>query len=457
METGIHNTSEIGRLKKVLLHRPGGELENLMPEYLERLLFDDIPYLKEAQREHDAFADCLRQQGVEVVYLRDLVAESITDADVRADLIRQFLEESGVKDDRLRESLEDFLSALPDKEMVSAMMAGVRKSQLRANSARLGDYLSAAGDDYPFAVDPLPNLYFTRDPFATIGTGVSIHKMHTATRNRETLFGKFIFEHHPDYRNAPRWYDRGETSSLEGTTLKVGASPAPHAEILAVVKELLAEEGINLEIVEFTDYIQPNTAVENGSIDANYFQHITYLNNFNAENGTHLVSVADVHYEPFGIYAGKTASLEELQDGAQIGVPNDPTNGGRALLLLQEQGLITLKEDVGLEPTKLDIAENPHNYEIVEMEAAQLPRSLGSLDIAVINGNYAIQADLKVADALAIESAEGTAGTAYVNVLAVKEGRESDPAIQALAKALCSDEVKAFIDETYAGAVQAVF
>ena len=216
METGIHNTSEIGRLKKVLLHRPGGELENLMPEYLERLLFDDIPYLKEAQREHDAFADCLRQQGVEVVYLRDLVAESITDADVRADLIRQFLEESGVRDDRLRESLEDYLSALPDKEMVSAMMAGVRKSQLRTNSARLGDYLSAAGDDYPFAVDPLPNLYFTRDPFATIGTGVSIHKMHTATRNRETLFGKFIFEHHPDYRNVPRWYDRGETSSLEG-------------------------------------------------------------------------------------------------------------------------------------------------------------------------------------------------------------------------------------------------
>ncbi len=149
LETGIHNTSEIGRLKKVLLHRPGGELENLMPEYLERLLFDDIPYLKEAQREHDAFADCLRQQGVEVVYLRDLVAESITDADVRADLIRQFLEESGVKDDRLRESLEDFLSALPDKEMVSAMMAGVRKSQLRANSARLGDYLSAQPLFYP--------------------------------------------------------------------------------------------------------------------------------------------------------------------------------------------------------------------------------------------------------------------------------------------------------------------
>ena len=241
METGIHNTSEIGRLKKVLLHRPGGELENLMPEYLERLLFDDIPYLKEAQREHDAFADCLRQQGVEVVYLRDLVAESITDADVRADLIRQFLEESGVRDDRLRESLEDYLSALPDKEMVSAMMAGVRKSQLRTNSARLGDYLSAAGDDYPFAVDPLPNLYFTRDPFATIGTGVSIHKMHTATRNRETLFGKFIFEHHPDYRNAPRWYDRGETSSLEGGDILI-LSP----QVLAVgISQRTEEDSID--------------------------------------------------------------------------------------------------------------------------------------------------------------------------------------------------------------------
>ena len=248
-----------------------------------------------------------------------------------------------------------------------------------------------------------------------------------------------------------------ETTSLEGTTLKVGASPTPHAEILAVVKDLLAEEGITLEIVEFTDYIQPNLAVEEGEIDANYFQHITYMNNFNAENGTHLASVADIHYEPFGLYAGTTASLDELQDGATIGVPNDPTNGGRALLLLQEQGLITLKEDVGLEPTVLDIAENPHNYQIEELEAAQLPRSLDSLDLAVINGNYAIQAGLNVADALAIESAEGTAGTAYVNVLAVAEDRVDDPAIQALADALKSDEVKTFIDETYGGAVVAVF
>lgn len=249
-----------------------------------------------------------------------------------------------------------------------------------------------------------------------------------------------------------------ETASSEGAvTLKVGASPTPHAEILAVVKDLLAQEGITLEIVEFTDYIQPNLAVEEGEIDANYFQHITYMNNFNAENGTHLASVAEIHYEPFGLYAGTTASLDELQDGATIGVPNDPTNGGRALLLLQEQGLITLKEDVGLEPTVLDIAENPHNYQIEELEAAQLPRSLDSLDLAVINGNYAIQAGLNVADALAIESAEGTAGTAYVNVLAVAEDRVDDPAIQALANALKSDEVKTFIDETYGGAVVAVF
>lgn len=241
------------------------------------------------------------------------------------------------------------------------------------------------------------------------------------------------------------------------TTLKVGASPAPHAEILEVVKEILAKENIELEIVEFTDYVQPNSAVESGDIDANYFQHITYMNNFNANNGTHLAAVADIHYEPFGIYAGKTASLDALADGAKIGIPNDPTNGGRALLLLQEQGLITLPADAGLEPTVLDIQDNPHNFDIVEMEAAQLPRSLDSLDVAVINGNYAIQNGLKVADALAIESAEGTAGTAYVNVLTVKEGNENSEAIKALVKALQSDEVKNYINETYGGAVVPVF
>ncbi len=229
METGIHNTSEIGRLKKVMLHRPGAELENLVPEYLERLLFDDIPYLKEAQREHDAFAECLRAQGVEVVYLTDLVVESITDNAVRQEFIRTFLQESGVTEQRMEERLYEELSAMPDGEMVRTMMAGVRKSALGKKGGRLGDFLAATEDDYPFAVDPMPNLYFTRDPFATIGRGVSIHKMHTVTRNRETLFGKFIFEHHPLYQNAPRWYDRGETSSLEGGDILV-LSP----EVLAV-------------------------------------------------------------------------------------------------------------------------------------------------------------------------------------------------------------------------------
>ena len=248
-----------------------------------------------------------------------------------------------------------------------------------------------------------------------------------------------------------------ESASLEGTTITVGATPAPHAEILEVVKELLAEQGITLDIREFDDYILPNQAVEDGSLDANYFQHITYMDNFNVEYGTHLVSAAEVHYEPFGIYAGKTASLDQLADGAQIAVPNDTTNEGRALLLLQEQGLITLTEDCGLEATKDDIAENPHNYEIVELEARLLPTTLQDVDVAVINGNYAIDAGLSVSDALAIESADGTAAQAYVNVLAVEEGREDDPAIQALAAALCSQEVKDFIDETYEGAVVAVF
>ena len=243
----------------------------------------------------------------------------------------------------------------------------------------------------------------------------------------------------------------------ENVTIKVAASPTPHAEILAVAKDILAEQGITLDIIEFTDYIQPNLVTEDGQVDANYFQHTPYLDNFNAEQATHLVSVADLHYEPVGIYAGRTAALADLKDGAQIGVPNDPTNGGRALLLLQEQGLITLEDGAGLEPTRLDIKDNPRGFEIVEMEAAQLPRSLDSLDLAVINGNYAIQAGLNVADALAIEAADGTAGTAYVNVLAVAEGREEDPAIQALVAALESDAVKTFMEETYGGAVVPVF
>ena len=247
------------------------------------------------------------------------------------------------------------------------------------------------------------------------------------------------------------------TASLEGTTIKVGATPAPHAEILEIAKGILAEQGITLEIVEFNDYIQPNLAVESGELDANYFQHITYMNEFNVSDGTHLVSAAEIHYEPFGLYAGKTASIDELADGAQIAVPNDTTNEARALLLLQQEGLITLKEGAGITATKADIAENPKNLDIVELEASQLPVRLGDVDMAVINGNYAIDAGLKVSDALAVESADGEAAQAYVNVLAVKEGRENDPAIQALVAALKSDEVKTFMEETYEGAVVPMF
>ena len=248
------------------------------------------------------------------------------------------------------------------------------------------------------------------------------------------------------------------TSALASTKIRVGATPAPHAEILEVAKTILAEQDIELEIVEFNDYIMPNNAVESGELDANYFQHLLYLNDFNEQNGTHLVSVASIHYEPFGIYAGKCASLDELQDGATIAVPNDGTNEARALLLLEAQGLIKLTEGVGLSATKLDIAENPHNYEIQEIEAAQTPRALDSVDIAVINGNYAIDAGLKVKDALAIEDSESeVVQQNYANVLVVKEGNENNEAILALKDALFSDEVKAFIEETYEGAVVPLF
>ena len=248
-----------------------------------------------------------------------------------------------------------------------------------------------------------------------------------------------------------------EAGSLEGTTLKVGATPAPHAEILEVVKDILAEQGITLDIVQYNDYVQPNNAVEDGSLDANYFQHITYMNDFNDQNGTHLVSAAEVHYEPMSLYAGKVSSLDELADGALIGVPNDATNEARALLVLQQEGLITLRDGAGITATINDIVDNPKNLQFSEMEAAQLPLRLADLDMAVINGNYAIDAGLSMDDALATESADGEAAQAYVNVLAVKEGRENDPAIQALAAALCSDEVKTYIEENYNGAVVAVF
>ena len=243
----------------------------------------------------------------------------------------------------------------------------------------------------------------------------------------------------------------------ELVTIRVGASITPHAEILNAVKDDLAAQGYNLEVVEFTDYILPNTALEEGDLDANYFQHGPYLDEFNAENGTHLVAVAAIHYEPFGIYAGKTSSLEELADGASIAIPNDGTNEARALLLLEAQGLIKLKEGVTLTATKLDIAENPKNLDIQEIEAAQLPRSLQDVDMAVINGNYAIQAGLQVSDALAVEDKDSLAAETYANVLVVKEGNEETEATKALIAALQSDTVRQFIEDTYAGAVIAKF
>lgn len=250
-----------------------------------------------------------------------------------------------------------------------------------------------------------------------------------------------------------------EEPGAELQKIVVGASPTPHGEILAIAKELLAEQGYDLEIREFVDYVQPNLALDSGDIDANYFQHRLYLDQFNVDNGTDIVAVADVHYEPFGIYAGKTSSLEELQDGAQIAVPNDTTNEARALLLLEDLGLIKLKENIGLEATVNDITENPRNLKIVEIEAAQLARSLPDVDFAVINGNYAIEAGLKVGtDALAIEDASSpTIKTYYSNVLAVKSGDENREDLQALAEALLSAEVKAFIESTYEGTVVPMF
>ncbi len=240
--TGLHNTSEIGRLKTVMLHRPGRELENLMPEYLERLLFDDIPYLKAAQAEHDAFAQCLRENGVEVLYLADLVAETIADDQVRRELIEQYLDEAGLEGHRVRDILRAYFDSMEDRQLVDTMMAGIRKSDVRGfETGKLADYLSFRSDDYPFLVDPMPNLYFTRDPFAVIGTGVSLHKMHTETRSRETLFGKIIFQYHPRYRAAPKWYDRGERTSIEGGDILV-LSP----QVLAVgISQRTEEDSID--------------------------------------------------------------------------------------------------------------------------------------------------------------------------------------------------------------------
>lgn len=240
----------------------------------------------------------------------------------------------------------------------------------------------------------------------------------------------------------------------ELTKIMVAASTTPHAEILAQAKDALAAKGYDLQVTEFADYVQPNNVVESGEFDANYFQHIPYLEQFNEEQGTHLVNAGGIHYEPFGIYAGKQSDLANVPDGAAIAVPNDTTNEARALLLLQDNGLITLKEGVGLNATKLDIESNPKNIEIVELEAAQISLLRDDFDYVVLNGNYALQAGLSVAkDSLAYELSDSEAAKTYVNVIAVKEGNENSDAIKALVEVLKSEEIVNYINSTYDGAV----
>lgn len=243
-------------------------------------------------------------------------------------------------------------------------------------------------------------------------------------------------------------------SAEEDKTITVAASPTPHAEILEAAVPLLEEKGWKLEIEEFDDYILPNEVVESGEIDANYFQHIPYLDSFNEEKGTHLVNAGGIHYEPFGIYPGTKSDLTTLEEGDEIAVPNDTTNEARALLLLQDNGIITLAEGAGLTATKNDIVENPYGVEILELEAAQVPRVVEEVAFAVMNGNYALNAGFSVAnDSIAYESADSEAAKTYVNVIAVKEGNEESEGIVALVETLKSQEMQDFINETYDGAV----
>lgn len=246
-----------------------------------------------------------------------------------------------------------------------------------------------------------------------------------------------------------------DKDSKDLVKIKVAASPQPHAEILGAVKDQLKEEGIDLEIIEFTDYVLPNIATQEGDVDANYFQHKPYLDQFNAENKTDLVSLGPVHYEPFALYPGKLKSLEDVKEGATVGIPNDVSNQARALLLLQDLGWISLPQDKdSLELTILDIAENPHKLKFSELAAAQLPRSLDDLDYAIINGNYALEAGLSVADdALAVEKEDSLAATTYANILAASKDRADDPNLAKLFQALQSETVKTFLAEKYQGAV----
>lgn len=249
---------------------------------------------------------------------------------------------------------------------------------------------------------------------------------------------------------------KSEKSSNK-TTITVAASSAPHAEILEKCKDVLKEKGYKLDIKIMDDYVVPNTATESGDVDANFFQHTPYLEQFNSENGTHLVPVLKVHYEPYGIYAGRSSSLEKLPDKAKIAVPNDATNEARALMLLDACGLIKLKDSNNLAATKADITENKHNYEIVEMEAALLPSILDEVAVAVINGNYAISSGLKVSEALATEDADSAAAQTYGNIVVVKEGNENSEKIKALTEAITSDEIRDFINGKYDKAVIPLF
>ncbi|MBT1165187.1 MetQ/NlpA family ABC transporter substrate-binding protein [Bifidobacterium simiarum] len=250
------------------------------------------------------------------------------------------------------------------------------------------------------------------------------------------------------------------SSSSEGDkTITIAASPTPHAEILNnAVKPLVEKDGYKLEVKEFTDYVQPNTATEEGDVDANYFQHKPYLDDFNKEKGTHLVSVEAVHFEPFGLYPGKTKTLKDLPNGATVAVPNDATNEARALLLLQDAGLIKLKDPTDIASTPKDITSNPKNLKFKELEAAVVPTVLQDVDIAALNGNYAIQAKFDPSkDALAIEKADGLAAKTYANILVVKQGNENTAKTKELKKALNSSEVRDYINKTYKGAVVPVF
>ena len=237
-------------------------------------------------------------------------------------------------------------------------------------------------------------------------------------------------------------------------TITVAASATPHAEILEQVKPILADQGYTLEVTVFNDYVQPNQVVESGEFDANYFQHIPYLDSFNGEQGTHLVNAGGIHYEPFGIYPGTKSDLSAIAEGDVIAVPNDTTNEARALLLLQDNGIPTLKAGVGLEATVRDIEDNPYNVEIQELEAAQVPRVKEEVAFVVLNGNYAMEAGFSVAkDAVAYEQSDSEAAQTYVNVIAVKEGNENNEAIKALVAALKSDAIKEYINNTYDGGV----